>query len=167
MTSRENDLYPGIMATWLYICLAKLSRNTPRANHDRLPVGKMFWRHLGQTRYEKNVFFLGCKFSRHPEGLGFTGLWSEISKSAFSRRHKCLSLPKFTHVLHMCKIGVVQRDMCNTCALQVIRSFHFGGYLFTHGCTCVHVVNHVQNIAHILHMCNQFIGHITHVLLMR
>ena len=42
---------------------------------------------LKQTRYGKIVFFLGSKFSRHPEGLRFTGLRSEFPRSLLSRNH--------------------------------------------------------------------------------
>ena len=44
----------------------------------------MFWSDSG---YGKIVFFLGSKLSRHPEGLSFTGLRSEFSRSALSRHH--------------------------------------------------------------------------------
>ena len=87
-----------------------------------------------------------------------------ISNKGDVVRQDILSLPKtthvftcVTHVLHLCKIGVR-------------RNFHIWGYLFTHGFTyvwwtCVnHVQNHMQNIAHVIHLCNQVIGHITHVL---
>ena len=37
-------------------------------------INKMFWSDSGANTLWKNVFFLGTKFSRHPEGLSFTGL---------------------------------------------------------------------------------------------
>ena len=37
-------------------------------------INKMFWSDSGANTQWKNVFFLGTKFSRHPEGLSFTGL---------------------------------------------------------------------------------------------
>ena len=66
-------------------------------------------------------------------------------------------------------------------ALHEIRIFHFWGYLFTYGYTCVvdisgtllhwfvvvvlPILEDLYN-SHVLHMCNQIVVHITNVLLM-
>ena len=55
----------------------------------------MFWSDSGANTLWKNVFFLGTKFSRHPEGLSFTGLRFS-GKYRFSFRKVQISISQST-----------------------------------------------------------------------